>query len=167
MGLHFVKKLPERRLGLFILFFILWLLLAGEVDLHVCLWGAAASFLMHWFCVRVLDFRWRPRLGELKKLGAVLGYLGYLLAEMLKAGFVVMRLIYTRGREMEPELIRFDTTLCGDRARAALANSITLTAGTITVEAADGRFCVHTLDRSLAEGIENSEFQRRLERLEE
>lgn len=28
-----------------ILFFILWLLLAGEVTLHVCLWGVVASAL--------------------------------------------------------------------------------------------------------------------------
>ena len=54
---------------------------------------------------------------------------------------------------------------CG--GRAVLANSITLTAGTITVETVDGRFCVHALDRSLAEGIEDCEFQRRLEKLEE
>lgn len=152
---------------MFILFFILWLLLAGEASLSVCLWGAAVSALMHWFCVRILEFSWRPRLAGLKKLGAMLGYFGYLLAEMLRAGFVVMRLIYTRGREMEPELIRFDTPLSRDGSRALLANSITLTAGTITVDTSDGCFCVHTLDRSLARDIEDSGFQRRLKRLEE
>ena len=47
-----------------------------------------------------------------------------------------------------------------------LADSITLTAGTITVTAADGRMCVHALDASLAEGIENSQFQQRLEKME-
>lgn len=94
-------------------------------------------------------------------------YIAYLVAEMLKAGFVVMRLIYTRGRNMRPVLVYFDSPLQSDRMRALLANSITLTAGTITVAAEDGRFCVHALDASLAEGIEKSVFQEKLEKLEE
>lgn len=151
---------------MFILFFLLWLLLAGEVTVQVCLWGAAAAALMCWFCIKVLGYRWKWNIRTLRQLLAVLRYLGNLLAEMLKAGFVVMKLIYTRGRNMEPKLIWFDTTLQSSRARAVLADSITLTAGTITVEAENGRFCVHALDTSLAEGIEKSQFQQQLERLE-
>ena len=67
---------------------------------------------------------------------------------------------------MRPMLIWFETPLQEDRVRAILANSITLTAGTITVTATDGRFCVHTLDAPLAEEIEDCEFQRRLEKME-
>ena len=52
-------------------------------------------------------------------------------------------------------------------ARAVLGDSITLTAVTITVEDQYGHLYVHALDRSLAEGIENSEFQRLLLELEE
>ena len=85
---------------------------------------------------------------------------------MLRAGFVVMRMIYVRPREIRPKLVRFRTPLRMDRHRALLANSITLTAGTITVEAEGDTLLVHTLDVSLAEGIEDSTFQRRLERLE-
>ena len=149
-----------------ILFFILWLLLAGEVTLHVCLWGVVASALLICFCHQVLGYRLSPRRGTLGKGLSFLKYLGHLVAEMLRAGFVVMRLIYTRGRKMEPKLIWFDTTLKTGLSQAILADSITLTAGTITVLAEDGRFLVHTLDKSLGEGIEDCEFQRRLEKLE-
>ena len=96
----------------------------------------------------------------------VLSYMGYLVAEILKASFAVMKLIYTRNHRMEPLLVRFDTGLQSPAARAVLGNSITLTAGTITVEDRDGHLCVHTLDRPLAEGIENSDFQRLLLELE-
>ena len=149
-----------------ILFFCLWLLTAGEVTAHTCLWGAAVSVLMSWFCRRIMGYRWKWSRRTIRRLWAAVRYVGYLLVEMLKAGLVVMKLIYTRGRNMEPKLIWFDTTLQSDGARAVLADSITLTAGTITVEAADGRFCVHALDASLAQGIEQSEFQKRLEQLE-
>ena len=47
-----------------------------------------------------------------------------------------------------------------------LANSITLTPGTITVSLEDNRFCVHCLDRELAEGMENSVFVELLKKME-
>lgn len=50
-----------------ILFFILWLLLAGEVTLHVCLWGVVASALLSCFCHQVLGYRLSPRRGTLGK----------------------------------------------------------------------------------------------------
>lgn len=148
---------------MFVLFFLLWLLLTGELSAHACLWGVVVSAVMTWFCWKYMDYRIsvpRP-----DRLWGWARYLAYLLVEMLKAGFVVMRLVYTRGRNMRPLLVWFDTPLTEDRSRTILANSITLTAGTITVTAADGRFCVHALDDSLAENIENSEFQRRLEKM--
>ena len=149
-----------------LLFFLLWLMMSGEVTVSVCAWGMAASLLMTVFCCRVLGYRLLPERGSLGRAGAAAAYLVRLVWEMLRAGFVVMKLIYTRGREMEPKLVWFDTTLKTPGAQAALANSITLTAGTITVTADDGRFCVHALDASLAEGIEDCDFQRRLEKLE-
>ena len=151
---------------MFILFFVLWLLMAGEITVSVCLWGAAVSYFLYWYCRKVLGYRWRWKRAMIRQIWPAVRYLGNLLVEMLKAGFVVMKLIYTRGRDMEPKLIWFDTTLQTNRARAVLANSITLTAGTITVEAENGRFCVHALDASLADGIESCRFQRELEQLE-
>ena len=53
-----------------------------------------------------------------------------------------------------------------DFGKAILANSITLTPGTITVHVRDDLFMVHCLDRELAEGLEDSEFEQRLEKME-
>ena len=141
---------------------------AGKsTTLRVCVWGAVVSALLYCFCTKVLGYGWRYERRAVKKLGPGLRYLGYLIVEMLKAGLVVMKLVYTRGRNMKPLLVFYDSPVHTEGGRAVLANSITLTAGTITVETVDGRFCVHALDRSLAEGIEDCEFQRRLEKLEE
>ena len=127
---------------MFVLFFLLWLLMTGEVTVHACLWGLAVSAAMTWFCWKFLDYRMSlPRPGRLW-------------------------LVYTRGRNMRPLLVWYNTPLKADRERVILANSITLTAGTITVTAEDGRFCVHALDASLAKGIEDCDFQRRLEKME-
>ena len=151
---------------MFILFFLTWILLAGEVSWSACLTGFLMAALLYLFCRQIMGYG--PPQGPLspRRLWRMLRYLGYLIWEMLKAGFVVMRLIYTKGRRMEPLLVRFDTDLQSDQARAVLGDSITLTAGTITVQDQEGHLYVHALDRSLAEGIEDSEFQRRLRELE-
>ena len=47
-----------------------------------------------------------------------------------------------------------------------LANSITLTPGTITVSLEDDTLLVHCLDKTLSEGMEDSEFVKMLEKLE-
>ena len=151
---------------MFLLFFLLWLLLSGGISVHTCLWGVAVSALISWFCKRVLGYQWRVFCGSPSRIWAMARYFDHLLAEMLKAGLVIMRIIYTRPKGIEPKLVWFHTPLKTDRRRAMLADSITLTAGTITVRAEDGRMLVHTLDTPLAEGIEDSSFQQRLERME-
>lgn len=150
---------------MFVVFFALWLLMAGEVTVRVCLWGGAASALVCWFAAKALGCRLWPRRGSWRKLGAGAAYLAGLAVEMMKAGFAVMGLIYG-GKRLEPKLIWFDTPVRSSWGQAVLADSITLTAGTITVLAEDGRFLVHALDASLARGIEDSAFQRQLEKLE-
>lgn len=67
---------------------------------------------------------------------------------------------------VEPALIEFETHFKNDTSRFLLANSITLTPGTITVAVEGDRFIVHCLDRTLAEGIESSVFVKLLEKIE-
>ena len=121
---------------MFLLFFLLWLLLSGGISVHTCLWGVAVSALISWFCKRVLGYQWRVFCGSPSRIWAMARYFAHLLAEMLKAGLVIMRIIYTRPKGIEPKLVWFHTPLKTDRRRAMLADSITLTAGTITVREA-------------------------------
>ena len=68
--------------------------------------------------------------------------------------------------EVEPCLIRFRTDLRSEAARVALANSITLTPGTLTVFLEGKDFLIHALDRSMARGVNESIFVRQLRRME-
>ena len=60
----------------------------------------------------------------------------------------------------------FDVDIQSEFLRFVLANSITLTPGTITVDVDDNHFCVHALDYTLAEGIEDSVFIKLLRKME-
>ena len=68
--------------------------------------------------------------------------------------------------EVEPCLVRMSTSLKSTAARVVLANSITLTLGTITVELKDDHLLVHALDREIAKGLHRSVFERILGRME-
>ena len=87
--------------------------------------------------------------------------------EILKANIGVMQLILSPKMEVEPKLVRFRTDLKTDLARVILANSITLTPGTITVTLEGDEYLVHCLDKSMAEGMDDSIFVRLLHQLEE
>ena len=118
---------------MFLLFFLLWLLLSGGVSLHACLWGLAVSALLTWFCRRVLGYDWRIFCGRPARIWALIRYFAHLVAEMLKAGLMVMKIIYVHPKKITPKLVWFRTPLQTDRHKAMLSDSITLTAGTITV----------------------------------
>ena len=67
---------------------------------------------------------------------------------------------------MEPVIVKVHTNLKTETAKVILANSITLTPGTITVSLTGQELLVHCLDKSLAEGMEDSAFVKLLEEME-
>ena len=77
-----------------------------------------------------------------------------------------MRLILSPSLEVEPQLRSFRTPLTSPTARAVLADSITLTPGTITVTLEGDEYLIHSLDKSLMDGIEDTSFQRELLEME-
>ena len=85
----------------------------------------------------------------------------------MKANLTIIPKILTVEEEMDPVIVKFRTTLKSDFTRMLLANSITLTPGTITVSMDDDEYTIHCLDTSLAEGLENSDFEKALKKLEE
>ncbi len=85
---------------------------------------------------------------------------------MFLCSFRVLGLVLHPAREIAPRLIYFHADIRTETHRVLLANSITLTPGTITVGLTGDRFHVHALDRSFADGIGDSEFVREIQRLE-
>jgi multicomponent Na+:H+ antiporter subunit E len=62
----------------------------------------------------------------------------------------------------EPQLVQFDVDLKKNRHLVALANSITLTPGTITVDLAENHLLVHALDASFVDGLDDGGFVQQL-----
>ena len=94
-------------------------------------------------------------------------YFWVLVEEIVKANVAVLRLIVSPEVQPEPALVYFDTDLKTGLAKAILADSITLTPGTITISVEENRFCIHCLDREFSEGLEDSVFVELLKEMEE
>ena len=107
-------------------------------------------------------------MGHIDRFPRALFYLFYLAWQVLLANLQVMeRILFPGRREGAPKLTWFRSGLKEPGHQMLLANSITLTPGTITVSLREGRLCVYAMDQSFARGLSDCGFVRRLRRWEE
>ena len=150
-----------------LLFFIVWIVFNGAVTLEILVLGALITAVMFWFVCQFMDYSMEKEQKFYQKIPLFARYVTVLLKEILKANAAVFRLILTRKESIEPVLVYVRTDLKTETARVILANSITLTPGTITVSMTQRQLLVHCLDKSLAEGMEDSVFVQLLREMEE
>lgn len=86
--------------------------------------------------------------------------------EIVKANLTMIHYLLSPQILPEPALVRFRTDLKTHTAQVLLANSITLTPGTITVEMKDGEYLIHCYDKTMGEGLDSSVFVSMLKKLE-
>ena len=111
---------------------------------------------------------WSPKrdLYIIKISGFLIQYAFVLLKEIFKANVATIKMIFSEKYEREPVLVSFETNIKSKALRVLLANSITITPGTITVSLEDNRYLVHCLDVDFSEGIEDSVFVQILQKIE-
>ncbi len=151
---------------MFVLFFLLWIVFNGQITIEIVLFGVGISAALYWFICKFMDYSLERELAYLKKSGYLIQYLYHLVKEIVKANFATIKLTCSAGRVVEPTIVVFNIPFKTDTARFLLANSITLTPGTITVAVEGDKFIVHCLDKTLAEGIESSVFVKLLKKIE-
>lgn len=151
---------------MFLLFFLVWLIFNGAITAEIVTFGLVIALVMFAFICRFMDYSIHKEIRLIKWSVFFLVYLWNLIVEIVKANFAVIHLILSSSEEVEPVMVCFKTTLKSNICKVLLANSITLTPGTITVSLHDDELVVHCLDESLSEGLEDSVFVRMLEKME-
>ena len=150
----------------FLLFFAVWMILNGKVTAEICIFGVLISAALFYFMCRYMEYSLKKELLLFRLIPLFIHYFGVLVKEIVKANVCVLKIILSPELQPEPAFVYFDTDFKTGLARVLLANSITLTPGTITVSVEDDRFCVHCLDKELAEGMETSIFVKLLKEME-
>ena len=151
---------------MYVLFFLAWIIFNGNITSEIVVFGVAVSTAVFAFMCKFMGHSLRKEAVIYKKSIWFFAYIFILLREIIKANLAIVPKILTVEEEMEPCLVKFKTSLRSDFTKMLLANSITLTPGTITVGLEGDEYTIHCLDTSLAEGLENSDFEKALKKLD-
>ncbi|OGB06085.1 MAG: hypothetical protein A3E25_23275 [Burkholderiales bacterium RIFCSPHIGHO2_12_FULL_69_20] len=144
----------------FLVLFAFWLLLSGYFTAFLIGAGAGCALAVVLFSRRMalIDPESHPvHLGP-----RLLLYWAWLLKEIVKSAWDVSRIIASPRLPISPTMVSFKPTQRSSVGLVIHANSITLTPGTITVEAEPGRFLVHALTRAGAEGAAGGDMDARV-----
>lgn len=156
-----MKKIGIPALGLF----VIWLLLSGHYTVLVTSLGVIS-------CIGVTVLA--NRLGVLEPDGRSFAFLGrlalyipWLIKEITVSNIEVARLIWHPRLPIRPQVIRTPASQRTPLGLATFANSITLTPGTLTLDAdAEDTIVVHAIGDRTAEGLQTGEMDRRVAGLE-
>ena len=137
----------------FLIMFGFWIMLSGKFDLFHLALGVLSSALVSFLSADLLMFKeGKNRLATGVRF---LMYLPWLLYQIvLSTLHVTFLALHPKMKDqIDPTIVTFKTKLKTNIAKVALANSITLTPGTITVRIEDQVFYVHAISRKAAAGL--------------
>jgi len=146
--------------------YLLWIFLNGRLTPEILLLGLLLVGIIGLFMRVVLHYGLKQELLCYRKLPLLFAYFFVLIWEIIKANASVIALILSPARKIRPTLVTFSPKLTTRFGQYLLANSITLTPGTITVKITDGEYTVHCLTPSLLDTSEQNVFIRLIRRLE-
>ena len=151
---------------MFFVYFALWVVLNGKWTTEIAVFGVAFAAIAYFFSCRFMGYSPKTDLRLFRRVGQAIRYGFMLLGEILQANLTVMRMVLNLEFEPKPQLVKFNSGLKKERHRVVLANSITLTPGTITCLLEEDEFLVHALDESLVEGLDDGVMITRLKEME-
>ena len=151
-------KLPAV-VSTFVLCFIFWLLLTWSFAVQELITGAVVSLAVALFSARFFIHEKAFWLFNPVKFFNCLAYwLCIFPVELVKANVDVAKRCFGGCKNVKPGIVKVPVDLKSDYGRAALANSITLTPGTITMDIAeeDGQtyYYIHWIDVTKPSGQE-------------
>ncbi len=153
-----------RTVALAILLSVFWLLLSGRIGVQYFIFMVLTLGLVMWMNPE-RPFRSRAQGGAesfselMRATRGLVRYLGWLVWNVFKANIDVAIRILSPSMPIEPKLLVFRTELENEVAQALVANSITLTPGTVTIDLKDGEYLVHALHPETATAVTTGELQ--------
>ena len=151
-----------------VIFFLLllnWVILSGKFDAFHLGLGLISCAVVTLISQDFLFHDRKKGMGaRLHEALAFLKYVPWITWEVVKANLHVFKLATTKAgyEEMSPRVVTFETYLKTDFAKFVLANSITLTPGTITMLIRGDIFHVHTMSQFLEDDLLTGAIERKV-----
>jgi multicomponent Na+:H+ antiporter subunit E len=149
-----------------IIMFIFWILLSGEFSLVLLISAVVSSLFVAAISHDLLIGKTNIKSGT-ARLFRFIKYIPWLIWQVILANLDLVYRTLHPSMPIDPQIIEFGTSLESDIGIAILANSITLTPGTVTVVAhKNGKFIVHAIATGPAEGLLAGDMQERVKKIE-
>ena len=141
-----------------------WLVFSGVYDaFHITL-GLISCGLVTWMSSDLLfEDRSMPLRTRIVQGWRLTGYLAWLMWQVVLSNLHLLKLTLMPGgmAEVKPRITLYRTSLKTDFEKFLLANSITLTPGTITVKILGDEFYIHAISEFAAGGLDG-QMERRI-----
>lgn len=143
----------------------IWVVFSGLLDpFHLTL-GVISCGIVTWLSADLLfEDRGVPIRRRLVQGWRFAGYMLWLVWQIVLSNIAVLKLALGGRRLLQPQIVRYETPLQTDFEKFILANSITLTPGTVTIKIIGSTFYIHAIDDASAAGL-NGEMDRRISRI--
>ena len=137
--------------GVFIILYIIWLMLTNTTDIsNIDTDVAIQEAIMGLFVSAIVTFMVKNYVSDIPrtlKSGVwFLLYIPYFLWLMIKANLDVAYRVLHPALPIKPGIVEVKTKLKSDVGKLALANSITLTPGTLTMDVVGDRLYIHCIN---------------------
>lgn len=151
----------------FVILLAIWFIMSGIFELKFILYAVGSAAIISTICVRCLTFKgcktdktyfmlncnwWRMFL-----------YFWWLMWQIICSAWYVSKVTLFHREEIDPSVVWFQVDYDNPQARTLLANSITLTPGTITIDIFEnGIYSVHGLTQNVKDGVLDGSMQEKI-----
>ncbi|WGS64850.1 Na+/H+ antiporter subunit E [Marinitoga aeolica] len=134
----------KKYLSTFLTLWVIWIALTGFSSAEL-LTGLIVSLVLAGVISKVVDYSFDFTIIP-KLFVFIFVYVPVFIVEMIKANFDVAARVLNPALPLNPGFVKIPTKLKGNVGKLTLANSITLTPGTLSIDADDDYIYIHWID---------------------
>ena len=155
------------KLAMFVVLFGFWMVLSGRTETKFIVYGLITAIVTTWVTYPLLLV---PNKDGSKRyfvfgvsIPKFIMYFFWLMWQLVLANIDVLLATTAQELDIDPKVVRFYFRADNPMASVVLANSITLTPGTVTINVTDdGLYEIHALTRGAAAGVLDGSMQKKV-----
>lgn len=155
------KTLGIYHLFIFAVLMVTWVIFSGLMDAFHLSLGVVSCALVTWMSGDLMfENRCVPVATRFRQFFRMTSYFTWLLWQVVLSNFHLLQLALAGPRALSPQIVKFESKLESDFEKFLLANSITLTPGTVTMKIIGQTYYIHAISDVAARGLDGEMEQR-------
>ena len=138
----------KKFISLFLVVFVFWILFTQSLKTDEILAGIVVSLIISFISKNIFNFNLLKIDLPLRIIKFLFIFLPVFVYEIIKANIQLAFIVLNPNLPVNSAIIKNKTKLKGDISKLVLANSITLTPGTLTIDVENSYYYIHTVDIS-------------------